>query len=148
MSFDPDKPYNDLPLLPPQAELETKAVLRKAIAANKTLAELKGAGELIPNQGVLINAIVLPEAKLSSEIENVMTTNDELYRAFAEGHMFTQRTYAENMSKKTGFLDISPETCPRRGHIDWIPRQGFDNDWSELGSDQSAMKMAEAPASR
>ena len=79
MPFDPDTPYNDLPLLPPKAELETKAVLRKAIAANKALAELKGAGDLIPNQGVLVNAIVLQEAKLSFEIENVMT-NDELYR--------------------------------------------------------------------
>ena len=45
MSFDPDKPYYDLPLLPPKAELETKSVLRRAIAANKALAELKGAGE-------------------------------------------------------------------------------------------------------
>ena len=45
MSFDPDKPYNDLPLLPPKAELEMKAVLRKAIAATKALAALKGAGE-------------------------------------------------------------------------------------------------------
>jgi hypothetical protein len=44
MSFDPDKPYNDLPLLPPKAELETKAMFRKAIAANKALAELKGVG--------------------------------------------------------------------------------------------------------
>jgi hypothetical protein len=44
MSFDSNKPYNDLPLLPPKAELETKAVLRKAIAANKALAELMGAG--------------------------------------------------------------------------------------------------------
>jgi hypothetical protein len=65
MPFDPDKPYNDLPLLPPKAELETKAVLKKAIAANKALAELKGAGELIPNQSVLIHAIGLREAKLS-----------------------------------------------------------------------------------
>lgn len=64
MSFDPDEHYNDLPLLPPKAELETKAVLRKAIAANKALAELKGAGDLIPNQGGLNNAIVLQEAKL------------------------------------------------------------------------------------
>lgn len=46
MSFDPDKPYNDLPLLPPKGELETKAVLRKAISGNKALAELKGAGAL------------------------------------------------------------------------------------------------------
>jgi hypothetical protein len=65
---------HDLP--PPKAELETKAALRKAIAANKAMAELKGAGDLIPNQGVLINAIILQEAKLSSEIENVVTTND------------------------------------------------------------------------
>jgi hypothetical protein len=48
MSFDPDKPYNDLPLLPSKTELESKAVLRKAIAANKALAELKGVGELSP----------------------------------------------------------------------------------------------------
>ena len=62
MSFYPDKPYNDLPLLPPKVELETKAVLRKAIAANKALAELKGAGDLIPNQtglalGILAQAV-------------------------------------------------------------------------------------------
>jgi hypothetical protein len=44
MHFDPDKPYDGLPLLPPKAELETKAVLRKAIAAKKALTELKGAG--------------------------------------------------------------------------------------------------------
>jgi hypothetical protein len=44
MPFDPDKPYNDLSLLPLKAELETKAVLRKAIAANKAIAELKGTG--------------------------------------------------------------------------------------------------------
>jgi Fic family protein len=83
MPFGPDKPFNDLPLCPPKLELETKAVLRKAIAANKALAELKGAGELIPNQGVLINAIVLQEAKLSSGIEKLVTTNAELFRPFA-----------------------------------------------------------------
>ncbi len=84
MPFDPQKPYNDLPLLPPPGELETKAVLKKAISANKALAELKGAGELIPDQTLLIQAIGLQEAKLSSEIENIVTTNDELYRAFAD----------------------------------------------------------------
>ena len=83
MSFDPDKPYNDLPLLPPKAELETKAVLRKAIAANKALAELKGAGDLIPNQAILINSIPLQEARYSSEIENIATTNNEVFRAAA-----------------------------------------------------------------
>jgi Fic family protein len=81
MRFDRAQPYNDLPLLPPAIELETKAVLKQAIAANKALASLKAAGNLIPNQSVLIQAIGLQEAKISSEIENIVTTNDELYRA-------------------------------------------------------------------
>ena len=76
MPFAPDKPYNKLPVLPLKAELETKAVLKKAIAANKALAELKGAGDLVPNQGVLINAIVLQKAKLSSEIVGRGTGSD------------------------------------------------------------------------
>jgi len=81
MSFNPAEPYNDLPLLPPTGELETKAVLKKCVAANRALAELKGAGDLIPNQAMLINAIPLQEAKLSSEIENIVTTQDALFHA-------------------------------------------------------------------
>lgn len=83
MPFDPNKPYNDLPLLPPQVDLETRAVLRKAITANKSLAELKGLGETIPNQAMLINTITLQEAQLSSEIENIITTTDALFKAFS-----------------------------------------------------------------
>lgn len=84
MPFDRNHPYNDLPLLPPPAELETKAVLKQAIAANRVLANLRGLAAQIPNQSVLINSIVLQEARLSSEIENIVTTNDELYRADAD----------------------------------------------------------------
>lgn len=84
MTFDRTKPYNQLPLLPPSIELETKVVLKQAIAANRALADLKGLARQIPNQGVLINGIVLQEARLSSEIENIVTTNDELYRAAAD----------------------------------------------------------------
>ncbi len=83
-TVDPLKPFNDLSLLPPKVLLETPRVLKKAIAANRELAELKGAGLLIPNQSVLIQTLGLQEAKLSSEIENIVTTNDELYRAFAD----------------------------------------------------------------
>ena len=104
MCFDPDKPYNDLPLLPPKAELETKAVLRKAIAANKALAELKGAGDLIPNQAVLINAIVLQEAKLSSQIGEVSSLGGLNHLT---AHMSAKRTYYENMFKKIDFLNVS-----------------------------------------
>ena len=81
MAFPRKTPYNTLPLLPPRVELETKPVLKRCIAANKALAELKGAGDVIPNQAMLINAIPLQEAKLSSEIENIVTTQDELFRA-------------------------------------------------------------------
>lgn len=83
MTFDRLHPYNDLPDLPPPGTLETHAVLKKTNSANKALALLRGAGLLIPSQTVLIQALGLQEAKLSSEIENVVTTNDELYRAFA-----------------------------------------------------------------
>ncbi len=83
MKFDPNSPYNDLPLLPPVAELENMEILRKAISANRALAELKGIGTSIPNQNILINSLTLQEAKHSSEIENVITTNDALYKAFS-----------------------------------------------------------------
>jgi Fic family protein len=82
MKFDPAKPYNDLPLLPPKVDVETKPILKKTISAGRALAELKGLGETIPNQSILINSLVLQEAKASSEIENIITTEDALFRAF------------------------------------------------------------------
>ena len=83
MVFLPDKPFNDMPLLPPKAEIENKAILKRAISAGRALAELKGLGETIPNQAILVNSIILQEAKASSEIENVITTHDALFRAFS-----------------------------------------------------------------
>ena len=82
MAFDRNRPYNDLPLLPPAVDVETKPVLRKAISAGRALAELKGLGETIPNQAMLVNSLVLQEAKASSEIENIITSNDALFKAF------------------------------------------------------------------
>ncbi|MBK7003154.1 MAG: Fic family protein [Rhodoferax sp.] len=76
----PDQPYNDLPPLPPATEVETRPVLKQCIAARAALAELKQAAELIPNQGVLINALPLLEAQASSEIENIITTSDRLFQ--------------------------------------------------------------------
>lgn len=81
MVFNPKMPYDDLPLLPPKADVETKTVLKQALAATRALGELKGAGGIIPNQAILINAIPLQEAKLSSDIENIVTTQDDLYHA-------------------------------------------------------------------
>ena len=82
MVFNPAIPYNDLPLLPPSAEVETKAVLKRVAAAGRSLAELKGLGASIPNQSILVNSLVLREAKASSEIENIVTTHDALFKAF------------------------------------------------------------------
>ena len=80
----PDRPYNALPSLPPKVDLETKAVLKQCITARAALAELKQAAQLIPNQAMLINTLPLLEARASSEIENIVTTADELFR-FAGG---------------------------------------------------------------
>ncbi len=104
MPFDPAKPYNALPLLPPKADLETKAVLKKAIAANKALAELKGLGQTIPNQTMLVNTITLQEAQASSEIENIITTADALFRAF---------------SAKTGQIDPATKEVLRYREAIW-----------------------------
>lgn len=80
MGFLPDQPFNDLPELPPGREIETKPVLKACIEARAALAELKAAGQLIPNQAVLINSIPILEAQASSEIENIVTTTDRLFR--------------------------------------------------------------------
>ena len=78
--FDPKVPYNDLPDLPPSADLiETKEILKRCINARVALAELKQAAELIPNSAVLVNALPLLEARASSEIENIVTTTDKLF---------------------------------------------------------------------
>ena len=80
MPFDPKQPYNDLPALPPAADIESKPLLKACIEARAALAALKSAGNLIPNQAVLINTIPLLEAQASSEIENIVTTSDALFR--------------------------------------------------------------------
>lgn len=81
MPYDSQFPYDDLPTLPPSIDVESKAVLKECLSATRALAELKGAGGLIPDQTILINTIPLQEALSSSEIENIVTTQDELYRA-------------------------------------------------------------------
>jgi Fic family protein len=69
-----------LPELPPSRDIETKAVLKQCIEARAALAELRQAAELIPNQSVLIGTLPLLEAGASSEIENIITTADQLFQ--------------------------------------------------------------------
>jgi Fic family protein len=82
---DRTKPWNDLPDLPLKEDLvESIEVLKKLGDAKAALARLQGRSALIPNQGLLINSISLQEAKSSSAIENIFTTDDELYKAFSD----------------------------------------------------------------
>ena len=74
-------PRNDLPPLPPAAELETRKTLKLTVAANRELAHLRGYCTTLPSAHILVNSLVLQEAKSSSEIENIITTSDELYKA-------------------------------------------------------------------
>jgi Fic family protein len=70
-----------IPKLPLAIDLETKPVLRQLNLANRKLAELKGVAQTIPNEIILINTLVLQEAKDSSAVENIVTTHDELFKA-------------------------------------------------------------------
>lgn len=84
MSYNKNIPYNNLPYIPPtDINLETTKILKKAIAANKALAELRGWSFNQSNPLLLLQSISLQEAKASSAIENVVTTNDEMYQAFS-----------------------------------------------------------------
>jgi Fic family protein len=81
------KPTYIIPALPPAVDLETVPILKALATANRALAELKGRAATIPNQGILIDTLALQEAKASSEIENIVTTQDELFQLdlFPEG---------------------------------------------------------------
>jgi Fic family protein len=71
----------ELKKLPVEKDLETKEILKKLATAHRALAELKGVATSIPNESILINTLVLQEAKDSSAIENIITTHDDLYKA-------------------------------------------------------------------
>ncbi len=81
MKFNPQIPYNELPDLPPKKDIETKVILKKAISASRSLSELKGAITNLPNPLLFVDAVNLQEAQASSAIENIITTQDSLFRA-------------------------------------------------------------------
>ena len=80
--FNPEIPYNELPLLPPDAELDSKVILKKALLASRALSELKGAIAHLPNPTLFVDTINLQEAQASSAIENLVTTQDELFKSY------------------------------------------------------------------
>ncbi len=113
-------PQCKLDKLPPLREkVETIKILRQTNKSAAALAELKGIAQTIPNQAMLINAIVLQEAKDSSEIENIITTQDELYKALTVNKINISAETKEvvnyrkaifhgfDLAKKQGFLRVN-----------------------------------------
>lgn len=131
MSWRPDQPYNGLPPLPPAEELETPAVLKACIPARAALAELKQAGELLPNQGLLINLLPLLEARDSSEIENIVTTTDRLFQ-FAQ-----EDTHADPATKEA----LRYRTALSRGYRELARRPLCTNTAVEICSTIKGVDM-------
>ena len=98
--FNKYQPYNNLPLLPPKADLETKEILTKTIKASRALAQLNGALRNLPNPSLFLDTLHLQEAKASSEIENILTTNDDLYQAVVADKKFENPATKEVISYK------------------------------------------------
>ena len=95
--------YN-IPTLPLPYDLETKEILKQLNQANRRLAELKGVALTIPNEQILISTLTLQEAKDSSEVENIVTTQDDLY----QGAAASLSELAVNAATKEASLPVAP----------------------------------------
>ena len=99
-SVQSDKPYNYLPMIPPKDFVETDSILRQLINSHKALAELKGYAELLPNKNIVLSSITVKEAKDSSEIENIITTHDELFRSLVMKEKYIKPEVKEVLNYK------------------------------------------------
>lgn len=127
--YDRNIPYNQLPPLPPATELyHDEEVMDKLIQASRSLAELKGLASTLPNQSIFVNTIALREAKASSAIENIFTTDDELYRSLS----YQDDDYLEGPAKEIlhyrqalwkGFKDIAANKSMTLGTVIGIYRE-------------------------
>lgn len=125
-------PQHTLKKLPPRREkVETIEILREVNKASTALAELKGIAKTIPNQAMLINAVILQEAKDSSEIENIITTQDELYKALtvASSKVSSETKEVVNYRKAilTGFDTLKKQQFLKVNDIIAIQQELVDN---------------------
>jgi Fic family protein len=115
------KQIGQLPLLPLDIDLESKVVLKKLALAHRALAELKGVAATMPNESILINTLALQEAKDSSEIENIITTQDELFQSDAASKNFVTlaakevHVYADAL--RYGFEQVREQGLLTNNHI-------------------------------
>ena len=100
-----EKAFNELPVLPPvRDKIETVKVLRQLVKSSVALAELKGLAKTLPNPDILLNAVILKEARASSEIENVITTQDKLYQALSAKGVETDSSTKEVLRYREAML--------------------------------------------
>ncbi|MBU1011763.1 MAG: Fic family protein [Bacteroidetes bacterium] len=106
-TFDRNKPFNNLPLLPPEIDLENDPdILKKLLSASRALSAINSEITKLPNPLMLVNTIAIQEARSSSEIENIYTTDDELYKAISD-------------SKKEEYADPSTREVLRYREAMW-----------------------------
>jgi len=85
MAYDRNKPFNNLPLLPPAVAIEEDVTVLKALViTSRALATVNMSIQRLPNPLILINTVALHEAMASTEIENIFTTEDDLYKAISD----------------------------------------------------------------
>ena len=115
--------------LPPPQELETIAILKQLAQSHRYLAELKGTSKTIPNESILINTLTLQEAKDSSEIENIITTHDDLYKEniLIKTNPATKEVYNYAQGLKMGFEIVRSEKLLTNKHILAIQKELLEN---------------------
>lgn len=104
------------PLPPDRSSIETIAILRQVAKSSLAIAELKGVAETIPDQQMLVNAIVLREAKDSSEIENIITSTDELYVALNTKTLISNSQTKEVVSYRRSIM-LGYEIISKQGFL-------------------------------
>ncbi len=119
-----------LPILPPKQEIETIEILKQLSQSHRYLAELKGTSKTIPNESILINTLTLQEAKDSSEIENIITTHDDLYKEnilIDTKKPASKEVYNYAQGLKLGFEIVRKEKLLLNKHILTIQKELLEN---------------------
>ena len=156
MAWNPEEPYNSLPLLPPKGEMETHRVLKATIEARAALARFDARARALPNPTVLINAIPLLEAQASSEIENIVTTTDELFSAVATDSTASpavREALRYRTALRVGFDQVGsrPLTAGTAAEVCTVIRghdEGFRRGEVFIGDPRSRRRVYTPPAGR
>ncbi len=138
MAFHPNIPFNELPLLPPEKDVLTRPVEEKAAAAHRALADLKSLGQTLGKHSFLMNALLLSEAKDSSEIENIFTSHDAVFRASALGHQDTDPATREVLRYYEAFADA----CHALERHRFISTEGYVKIVQTIKNDASGIRRA------